>query len=154
MASTALVRLGLAAGMVFVLMAPAAAHPTAPVRQTPVVMTVPGSVYFGYVPPVVIVEKGGTLTYSNFDSAEHDFVQDVEADGFGGPKKAPWCKKLAAASSEEGHHHSHGCPVFYTPLLASGESTEVQGLENVKPGVSYTFFCTKHHNMQGTLIVE
>ena len=152
MAFTALVRLGVLTGLACILAAPAAARPAAHVKQTPVVMTVPGSVYFGYAPPVVIVEKGGTLTYSNLDSTEHDFVQDVEADGFGGPKKAPWCKKLA--SSEEGHRHAHGCPAFYTPLLGSGGSAEVRGLANVKPGVTYTFFCTRHHSMQGTLIVE
>ena len=134
------------------VVSPASARPTPDADATPVVVTVPGSIYFGYLPPVVIVEKGGTLTYSNLDSAEHDFVQDVEADGFGGPKKAPWCKKMAASGDD--HHHSHGCPAFYTPLLASGESAPVEGLENVKSGVSYTFFCTKHHNMTGTLIVR
>ena len=137
-------------GVACIASSPAAARPTRAVEATPVVATVPGSVYVGYLPPVVIVEKGGSLTYSNFDTTEHDFVQDVEADGFGGPRKAPWCKKMA----QGGHHHSHGCPAFYTPLLASGESAEVEGLENVKSGVRYTFFCTKHHNMQGTLIVE
>lgn len=135
-----------------IAIAAAPASPTPAPAVTPAVITAPGSIYFGFLPPVLVVEKGGTLTYSNFDAAEHDFVQDVESDGFGGPAKAPWCKK-GAAEEEEGHHN-HGCPIFWTPLLGMGESATVKGLKKVKSGATYSFFCTKHHNMQGTLIVR
>ena len=117
----------------------------------PAVVTVPGSVYLGYVAPVVVVDAGAELTYGNLDTAEHDLVQDVEADGFGGSKKAPWCKSFKSAG--HGHAHGHGCPAFYTPLLATGESASVEGISGLEPG-EYSFYCTKHHTMKGTLIVR
>ena len=129
----------------------APAH-SAPADPTPAVVTGSGSVYYGFLPPVVVVETGATLTYANFDTAEHDFVQDVESDGFGGPKKAPWCRKKKAEARDR--HHDPGCPVFFTPLLGTGEIAEVKGLQNLKPGATYTFVCTVHHNMTGTLIAR
>jgi plastocyanin len=144
--------LGLASVAIVASMGAPPASPAPVSAAVPAVVTGPGSIYYGYLPPVLVVEKGAALTYANFDSTEHDFVHDAEADGFGGPKKAPWCRKMPAGSG--GHHHAHGCPVFFTPLLGTGETAEVKGLQNLEPGTTYTFVCTKHHNMTGTLIAR
>jgi hypothetical protein len=133
----------------------ALALPASPraVDVTPAAVTGPAAQYWGYATPVLVVEKGGELTYFNADILRHDLVHDVEADGFGGPKKMPWCEK---AGGGEGHHHDHGagCPVFWSKTIGVNESTEVLGLQNLKPGTTYTFFCTLHHRMKGTLIAR
>ncbi|MGI8774872.1 MAG: cupredoxin domain-containing protein [Actinomycetota bacterium] len=111
----------------------------------------PGGFTYGYLTSKITISKGDSITLSNFDVFEHDFVQDVETDGFGGKKKkAPWCKK------DHGAHSGHGdaCPVFWSELASTGESVQIQGLKRVKPGKIYTFFCTIHHNMKGTLTVR
>ena len=136
----------------------AVAVPATPVAAdgadaTPVAVSGPAAKFWGYATPAVIVEKGGDLTYSNVDFERHDFVHDVESDGFGTHKKMPWCKKAKGA---DGHHHDHGagCPVFWSKQIGLGETTEVLGLENLEPGTIYTFFCTLHHGMKGTLIAR
>lgn len=121
---------------------------------TPVAVSGPFAQFWGYATPVLVVEKGGDLTYSNLDVLKHDLVHDVESDGFGTKKKMPWCKK--AKKDGHDHHHGHGtaCPVFWSPLVGTGQTTEVLGLENLKSGKTYTFFCTLHHGMKGTLIAR
>ena len=131
---------------------PAGAIDRRSARQEPVpVLTGPAAKFWGYATPVIVIAKGEALTYTNLDVEKHDVVQDVEADGFGGPKKMPWCKKAKSAGHE---HHSHGCPVFWSDLIGLGASTEVLGLENVKAGTTYSFMCTLHHGMKGKLIVR
>jgi plastocyanin len=120
---------------------------------TPAALTGPGATYWGYATPVLVIEKGAELTYTNLDIVRHDLVHDVEEDGFGGPKKMPWCEPEKDA---HGHHHDHGagCPVFWSKQVGLNQSTKVLGTQNLKPGTTYTFFCTLHHNMQGTLIAR
>ena len=135
----------LAAGVV-------ALHPaavTAPLAQHEV-LTGPGAEYYGYFPSELTIAKGDTILYTNYDLAPHDFVQDVETDGFGGKPNVPWCEE------EEGHEpdeHHHGCPVFWSKQIGNQQKTTVRGLNRVKPGTTYTFFCTLHHGMKGTLTV-
>lgn len=109
----------------------------------------PQAKFYGYLTPVIVIAKGDSLTFSSLDLERHDFVQDVEVDGFGGPKKMPWCAK--------GHHHGRKaapCPIFWSKLIGLNESTEVRGLKNLKSGKTYSFFCTLHHGMKGKLIVQ
>lgn len=109
----------------------------------------PGGFAAGYLTPTITISKGDSLVFSNLDVFEHDLVHDTATDGFGGRRKVAWCKKQA------GHEHDHGgaCPVFWSELIGSGQSTEVLGLNRVKPGKTYSFFCTRHHNMKGKLVV-
>jgi hypothetical protein len=100
----------------------------------------------GYADPTVEVESGGRLIFRNFDLVGHDVVHDVAADGFGGSTDMPWCG--------EGHHTDGPCPVFWSPVIEAGETTVVLGMRNVEAGRSYSFFCTLHHSMQGTLVVR
>ena len=125
---------------------------SATLDATPAAMSGPFAQFWGYITPVLVVEKGGELTYANFDIVKHDVVHDVEEDGFGTKKKMPWCKKEKDAHGH--HHHDAACPVFWSAQIGLGDTTEVLGLENLKPGQIYTFFCTLHHGMKGTLIAR
>jgi plastocyanin len=108
-----------------------------------VVTTAPGAQFHGYAAPVVVTQKRGTVTYVNLDIAPHNVVQDPRADGVAGPKKKPWCKAF----------RKRACPVFWTKQIAIGQQTNVLGLESVKPGKTYSFYCTLHPGMRGTLVV-
>jgi polyvinyl alcohol dehydrogenase (cytochrome) len=106
-------------------------------------LTLPGAQFYGYATPVVVVDKGGQISYTNLDIVQHDFVQDVLVDGFAGSSKRPWC----------GRFPRKRCPVFWSELAGLGQSVAVQGLGSVKPGKTYSFFCTIHNGMKGKLIV-
>lgn len=109
-----------------------------------VVATAPGGFLAGFVPPVVVIEEGESITYANADIAPHDFV----ADGHFLPKKAArkvkWCSGFDAGK----------CPLFWSPKIGSGESTQVEGLQRLRSGKQYNFLCTVHPNMKGTLVVR
>ena len=112
--------------------------------QAAVAASGPGGFAAGYVTPVVVIEKGEGITYYNADVPQHDFVA---LDAFVPKKaarKAKWCSGYGKGK----------CPLFWSPRIGAGQSTEVLGLERVKPGAQYTFFCTIHPNMTGTLIVR
>ena len=108
------------------------------------VATGPGGFLAGFVPPAVVIAEGEGITYTNADIAPHNFV----ADGAFLPKKAErraeWC-----TSYDRGR-----CPLFWSPTIATGESTEVSGLERLSAGDQFPFLCTLHPNMKGTLIVR
>src|SRR5437879_4104756 len=98
------------------------------------VITGPGGKSGGYLTPVVVVSKGGSITYSNFDVERHDVVQDVGSDRVHGSSTRPWCALFPR----------HKCPIFYSRLIGFGQSEAVRGLRYVKPGAVYTFYCTLH----------
>ena len=79
-----------------------------------------------YATPVVTVPKGTQATFYNADIAPHD-VMSVDKN-----------KKNK--------------PVFRSKLVGLGQSAPVVGTEKLAPG-NYTFFCSRHHWMQGKLIV-
>jgi polyvinyl alcohol dehydrogenase (cytochrome) len=103
----------------------------------------PQAQFYGYLTPAAVVAEGGKLEYTNADIVSHDVVQDVVGDHVAGSAKKPWCKNYAPGK----------CPVFWTPLKGLGETTAVQGLDQVKPGQRYSFYCTLHPGMRGTLVV-
>ena len=109
-----------------------------------VVATGPGGFVAGFLPPVVVIEEGEGITYANVDVAPHDFV----ADGHFIPKKAArkvkWCSGFDPGK----------CPLFWSPKIGAGETTEVEGLERLTSGDQYNFLCTVHPNMKGTLVVR
>jgi polyvinyl alcohol dehydrogenase (cytochrome) len=113
-------------------------------NAAPQVVAGPQAQFYGYLTPAMVVSKGaGRLVYSNLDVVRHDVVQDVRADGVASKGKDPWCKRFRKGS----------CPVFWAPLLGLGQSVEVQGLKNTVPGTRYSFFCSLHPGMRGTLLV-
>ena len=112
--------------------------------QAAVAVTAPGGFVAGFVPPVVVIGEGEGVTYANGDVAAHNFVAE---DAFASKKlakKSPWCSGFDKGK----------CPLFWSPTITTGESTEVQGLGGVKSGQQYAFFCSLHPGMKGTLIVR
>ena len=112
-------------------------------EQGPAIVSAAGGQFYGYVTPAMTVQSGGELTYANFDIVQHDVVHDTEADGIVNKKKDPWCKMFNKGQ----------CPLFWSPRAGLGDVVEVLGLKNVKAGEVYTFFCTLHPGMKGTIVV-
>jgi plastocyanin len=140
---------------VFALVAALVGIPAhAQVPEHPAALALPQAKFYGYATPVIVVSPGEQVSFVNIDLEMHDIVQDVEADGVSAKKVMPWCKKGKKKHAHGGHSHGSGCPIFWTPLISLGETTPIYGLENVKSGEEYSFLCTLHHGMTGTLIVR
>jgi len=107
------------------------------------VLTGPTAKYYGYLTPVVVFSKAGSVTYTNIDIERHDVVQDVASDGVHGSSTRSWCRLFPRGR----------CPIFYSRLIGLGQSEPVRGLAYVKPGRVYTFYCTLHPGMKGHLVV-
>lgn len=112
--------------------------------QASYVVSVAAAQFYGYATPAMVVEKGGELAYANLDFVQHDVVHDVKSDGVSNKKKAKWCKSFARGK----------CPLFWSPRAGLGDVVRVKGLKNLKPGTTYTFYCTLHPGMRGTLAVR
>jgi polyvinyl alcohol dehydrogenase (cytochrome) len=97
---------------------------------------------YGYLTPVAVVSRTGTLTYTNVDIVRHNVVQDVRADNVHGSRRAPWCTSFRRGQ----------CPLFWSKLVGLSEQAPVLGLKRTKPG-TYHFYCTLHPGMKGTLVV-
>ena len=110
------------------------------------VVSGPQAQSYGYLTPQIVVNQGGSLQYANFDLVRHDVVQDVNVDHFAykGPKnKQPaWCNQFKKKQ----------CPLFWSKLEGIGQTEQVLGIQNLKPG-SYSFYCTLHPGMIGNLTV-
>lgn len=114
------------------------------VAQAAVTVTGPGGFIAGYVPPIVVIAPGEGITYANADIAPHNFVADGHFLSKKEAKKAKWC-----TAYDKGR-----CPKFWSPTISLGDQTEVLGLQFVKSGDSYGFYCSLHPGMKGTLIVR
>jgi plastocyanin len=134
--------LGAAAAAVVLVAAPTVASgaPGPPGR----VVTGLTAKYYGYLTPLVVISKGGSLTYTNLDIERHNVVQDVAADGVHGSSTRPWCGQFPRGK----------CPIFYSELIGFQGSEAVKGLRYVTPGKVYSFLCTLHPGMKGTLVVQ
>ena len=108
------------------------------------VATAPGGFLAGFVPPVVVIAEGEAINYTNADVAPHNFVADNAFLPRRAARKAKWCSGFDAGR----------CPLFWSATIATGESTEVLGLEPLKAGDQFGFLCTLHPNMKGTLVVR
>jgi polyvinyl alcohol dehydrogenase (cytochrome) len=101
---------------------------------------------YGYLTPVVIIQKGGALTYANFDVVRHNVVQDVAVDHkalrLRVAKKTKWCRQFKRGK----------CPMFWSKLIGVTQQTPVLGVNKLKPG-QYSFYCTLHPGMKGKLQV-
>lgn len=88
----------------------------------------PGAQTAGYATPAVVTFTGGQLSFSNLDIVQHDVTADAK-----GPD---------------------GKPLFQSKLIGLGETASVDGVDKLKPGQNYTFHCSLHPGMHGTLIVH
>ena len=139
------VQLGLSLAVVTLLLGSslAGAAPAPSREQGPYIISGAIGQFYGYLTPAMMVEKGGELSYLNLDIVQHDVVQDVEADEVANKRKDKWCRDFKKGE----------CPLFWSARAGLGDTVPVQGLKNVKPGNTYTFFCTLHPGMKGTLVV-
>jgi plastocyanin len=112
-------------------------------QQAPLVVSGPAGQFYGYATPAMVVQPGGTLSYANFDIVQHDVVHDVGADGIANKKKDKWCRDFKKGE----------CPLFWSARASLGQTVEVKGLKNLTAGEVYTFFCTLHPGMKGSLVV-
>ena len=111
--------------------------------QGPVVLSAAAGQFYGYLTPVMTVQRTGELSYANLDIVQHDVVHDVTEDGIANKKKDKWCR-----SFDKGE-----CPLFWSARAGLGDTVPVEGLKNLKVGEVYTFFCTLHPGMKGRLVV-
>jgi plastocyanin len=88
----------------------------------------PGAASSNYATPVMITQVGGPLSFLNLDAVQHDVTSDA---------KAP-----------------DGKPLFHSALAGLGENKPIDGLDNVKSGQTYGFYCSIHPGMTGQLIVQ
>ena len=100
------------------------------------IVAVPGSFAATYATPVVVAVKGGSLVFVNGDLPVHDVVSDQTR----APGTAPWCPAGGPR-----------CPLFYADGISLGGVTEVRGFHDIPTGL-YTFRCTPHPWMEGTLV--
>lgn len=121
----------------FALLAPTQA-------QAAVAVTGPGGFVAGFLPPVVVMAPGEGITYANVDIAPHNFVALDSFMDKKQAKKAQWC-----SGYDKGK-----CPLFWSPTISLGNTTEVLGLENLESGETHSFYCSLHPGMKGTLIVR
>lgn len=101
----------------------------------------PGSVGTsgGYTPSFVVADVAGTLVLTNTDLRSHDLVSHEL-----GPTDNPWCQDFV------GHHF---CPLFASPMAPPlGGQVVVDGTDQLVPGTTYSFFCSIHDWMEGTLV--
>lgn len=130
-------------GIASLLMGAAAVAALASPAHAVVAAAVPGSFQTTYGTPVVVTTSGGTITFANGDIQPHDFVAFEHYLAKKDAKSFEWCAKFPKTK----------CPIFWSEVAAAGQTATVQGLENVEGGQQYTFFCSVHPRMQGTLVV-
>jgi polyvinyl alcohol dehydrogenase (cytochrome) len=99
---------------------------------------------YGYLTPLVVVRKGGALSYANFDVVRHNVVQDVAVDHkslkLAVADKTSWCRQFKRGK----------CPMFWSKLIGVTQQTPVLGVGKLKAGM-YSFYCTLHPGMKGKL---
>jgi plastocyanin len=110
--------------------------------QAVVAAAVPGSYAAGWATPVIVTPAGGPVTVANTDIATHQLIADGSFLPKKSAKKAPWCKGFSAKS----------CPLFWSEVVGTGQSTQVLGLQYIEAGGQYPFRCAIHPNMTGILV--
>ncbi|MBV8985774.1 MAG: PQQ-binding-like beta-propeller repeat protein [Acidimicrobiia bacterium] len=92
----------------------------------PTIVAGPGAYVSTYLTPAMAVRVGQPLDFVNADLPQHDVVAvDLGPDGQ---------------------------PLFRSKLIGLGEVATVDGTNRLTPGKTYTFYCSIHPGMRGTLI--
>ena len=117
-----------------------AAVPLSPAHAV-VAAAPPGAAGAGYATENVVTAAGGAIEFVNLDIDVHNFTAYEEYLPKKAAKSTPWC----------GSYRKTKCPVFWSETIGPGQ-TQVQGLDQIEPG-TYTFFCSVHPAMKGTLQV-
>ena len=88
----------------------------------------PGAASTTYATPVMVTQVGGPVSFTNADLPQHDVVSEELAPD--------------------------GQPLFRSRLSGIGEVVPVEGLDRVQSGRQYSFYCSIHPGMRGTLFVR
>ena len=104
----------------------------------------PGGFAAGFITRAVVIAPGEGITFTNLDAPQHNFIADGVYLSKKASKKAEWCTAYPKGQ----------CPLFWSPSIGTGESTDVQGLESLKSGEQYPFYCSIHPGMKGTIVVR
>lgn len=102
----------------------------------------PGGFAAGYATPLVIAPAATGVTFINGDIAPHNVIANEDFFKKKEAKKVEWCS----------NYPKKKCPVFWSETASVGETAEVLGIENLVSGQQYSFFCSIHPGMKGTLI--
>lgn len=102
----------------------------------------PGGFAVGFATPVVIAPAATGLTFVNGDIQPHNVIANETFLSKKVAKKNAWCKDYPKGK----------CPAFWSETVPLGETAEVLGLENLTTGEQYSFFCSIHPAMVGTLV--
>ncbi|HYZ92395.1 MAG TPA: plastocyanin/azurin family copper-binding protein [Actinomycetota bacterium] len=94
-----------------------------------------------YVTKTIVAPVGGPVVLANADVQPHNVIAFRKY--LSKKAKRPWCA----------YYPKGNCPIFWSETIGNGQVTQVQGLDNVKSGTDYTFFCSIHPAMKGTLVV-
>jgi plastocyanin len=103
-----------------------------------VIATGPNAQTTGYTGVVFVAVKGQPLEYVNGDITVHNVVSDA----------------IRTAADPAPHCLSYPCPLFTSgEPIGVGETTTVEGLDDLETGVLYPFFCAPHPSMRAFLVV-
>ena len=102
-----------------------AAGPAPEVRAT--VATGPQAATAGYATRTVVVRAGSGADFLNADNAGHDVVSEAK--------------------------DANAQRLFRSAVVGTGKTTPIVGVEGLAPG-TYTFFCSVHSTMRGSLVVQ
>ena len=104
----------------------------------------PGSFAAGYDTPATVTAAGGAapLMFVNGDIQPHNVIANANFLDKKTAKSTPWCS----------NYPKKKCPIFWSETIPLGGQTEVLGLENTESGQQYSFFCSIHPGMKGTLV--
>lgn len=100
------------------------------------IVSAPGAGGGAYHGETFVTDVAGTLTLVNADLRAHDVVSVAY-----GPDDNAWCPRYPAGQ----------CPLFASPLLGLAEQGAVEGTEQLTPLTTYSFYCSIHPWMTGTL---
>lgn len=114
-----------------------------------VIAAVPGSFQATYATPVVVAPTAAPVTFVNTDIQPHDVVAKTNFASQADAKKAPWCSNF---KTKKGKKTIYNCPVFWSEAVGTGESTSVEGIDGLTSGQQYSFYCSIHPRMTGTLV--
>lgn len=102
----------------------------------------PGGFAAGFATPLVIAPAATGVTFVNGDIQPHNVIANEDFFSKKAAKKIEWCKSYPTKK----------CPVFWSETVAVGETTPVLGIEDLVSGQQYSFFCSIHPGMKGTLV--
>lgn len=117
---------------------------SAPTASAATIYSGPQASTFNYLNPDVTIAAGESLALQNYDLVSHDITSEALYQP-PRPKRKKGKKRPKRPPPEL---------LFKSDLIGFGQRAPVTGLDRLKPGVSYGYFCSLHLSMTGTLTVR